>query len=125
MEKTLNKILAASDSVAALVGGHISPIKRDDATSSITYELSGTDSTMFANGKTSSIKTSEFTIIARAEGYKKAVAIADSIKDTLLNLVGTFDDKKILLTQFNGEQHSQYVEQEISEINLNYTFHHN
>jgi hypothetical protein len=125
MEKALNYILANAVAVNSLVGDHISPIKRDDVDSSVTYELTSNQTTVFASGQTSGMQTSEFAIIARSQTYKKTKSIVDAIKSTLTNIKGDYAGVKIHLCIYNNEQQNQYIEQEISEITLTYTFYHN
>jgi len=123
MEKALKSILSSNQAIIALVGTKISPIKRDDFPA-ITYEKTGRQVTRFANGQESDIKRTTFAIVAMAKTYQQAIAVSEAIESTLDNYRGTELGEQILFTQFNDETQNQLIDPDITEITLEYIFHH-
>ncbi|MFW8589819.1 hypothetical protein ACOI22_03355 [Glaciecola sp. 2405UD65-10] len=123
MEKALGNILTNNTDLYSAVKGQISPLKRDGYPS-VTYEKTGREEDIDISGNGTGIVRTSFTITARATTYTAAKQISEIIKRSVKGPYTQITEPKIYLSVLEDEKEDQLLDPDITEISIDYTFHH-
>lgn len=122
MEKALVSLLKANNELVASVK-KISPMIREDYPS-ITYEKTGREEDININGLGTGIVRTSFTITTRAKGYEQAKNINRMVKESIGPPFTAVNNPTIYLAVLEDEKENQLLDPDITEVILDYTFHH-
>jgi hypothetical protein len=123
MEKALSTLLISNNELVAAVKNQISPMKREEYPS-VTYEKTGRNEDMDMSGTGTGIIRTTFSITTRAKSYKSAKDINEMVKQSLAGPFTSIESPKIFLAVLEDEKESQLLDPDITEITIDYTFHH-
>lgn len=123
MEKALSTLLISNNVLVAAVKNQISPMKREEYPS-ITYEKTGRNEDIDTSGRGTGIVRTSFSITTRAKTYKSAKDINAMVKQSLIGPYTSILEPKIFLAVLEDEKESQVIDPDITEITVDYTFHH-
>lgn len=123
MVKALSLLLQSNNVLVAAVKNQISPMKREEYPG-VTYEKTGRSEDITTSGLGTGIIRTTFSITTRAKTYSSAKDINEMVKQSLVGPFTSITNPKIFLAVLEDERETQVLEPDITEITLDYTFHH-